>query len=218
VLKEAGLRRVNISLDAAEPQCYRRITGSDALPQVLAGIRKALDVGLDPVRVNCVVIREVNLTQVVALAEMSLHLPVSVRFIEYCPTNAETRPIGSYVPNSEVRKIIESRLGPLWRVVPLSAGGPAVYFKATGSVGTVGFISARSSIFCERCNRLRLTGDGAIKPCLHSAQAYDLRGLLRRGADDRAIVRLLRKAIHEKGRHTRLTASAADFSMQQIGG
>lgn len=217
-LKEAGLARVNISLDAAEPQCYRRITGSDALPQVLAGMRKALGAGLDPVRVNCVVIREVNLSQVVALAEMSFSLPISVRFIEYCPTNAETRPIGSYVPNSEVRKIIESRLGPLSSVVPRDAGGPAVYFRAGGLLGTIGFISARSSVFCERCNRLRLTSDGAIKPCLHSAQAYDLRSLLRTSADDPEIAQLLRKAIQEKSRHTRLTASAADFSMQQIGG
>lgn len=220
-LKEAGLRRVNISLDAAESQCYRRVTGSGALSRVLDGMEKAVEVGLAPVRINCVVIREVNLAQVAALAELSFRQPVSVRFIEYCPTCADTRPIGSYVPNREVRTIIESRFGPLSAVVPPRAGGPAVYFKAAGSIGAIGFISARSSVFCPpkaNCNRLRLTSDGAVRPCLHSARSYDLKALLRGGAADPAIVGFLRQIIDEKAHYTRLTAPAGDFSMQQIGG
>ncbi len=217
-LKNAGLRRVNVSLDAAEPECYRRITGCGALSRVFDGIDAALAVGLAPVRINCVVVREINLTQVAALAELSVRLPVAVRFIEYCPTSEDTRPVGSYVPNSEVRQIIESRLGPLSNVMMPDAGGPAVYFKAEGSLGTIGFISARSSIFCQRCNRLRLTSDGAIRPCLHSARFYDLKPLLRGTAEDRDIIQLLRRTISEKPLYTRLTAPAGDFSMQQIGG
>ena len=86
-LKAAGLKRVNISLDAVDRQCYQQMTGFDSLPQVLEGMHKAIEIGLTPVRLNCVVMREHNLSQVVALARMTLHLPIAVRFIEYCPTS-----------------------------------------------------------------------------------------------------------------------------------
>lgn len=217
-LKAAGLRRVNISLDAIDRQCYREMTGFDLLPQVLDGMHQAIDVGLTPVRLNCVVMRERNLSQVVALAEMTLRLPVAVRFIEYCPTSRRTGPASGYVPNAEVRSVIESRLGLLARVAVPDAGGPAVYFKMEGAAGTIGFISGRSSVFCHECTRLRLTSDGQLRPCLHADQSYDVRGLLRGGADDEAIRRQIRRALCEKSRYTRVTSSAEDFLMQSIGG
>lgn len=217
-LKEAGLRRVNISLDAAEASCYREMTGVNLLPQVLAGMHKALEVRLTPVRINCVVMRDVNLSQIPALAEMTVRQPVSVRFIEYCPTTESTRPASSSVPNREVRGLIESRFGRMSNVVQSDAGGPAVYFRIAGAAGTIGFISGRSTVFCHRCNRLRLTSDGRIKPCLHAGQSYDLRALLKEGADDDALRCLVAKAIREKGRHTRLSCPAGDFLMQSIGG
>ena len=93
-----------------------------------------------------------------------------------------------------------------------------MYFKITGAPGYIGFISGRSSVFCDRCNRLRLTSDGQIKPCLYSTCSYDAKTLLRNGADDQAIVRLIREAMHDKAHHTKLTASAEDFLMQNIGG
>jgi len=244
-LKDAGLKRVNISLDSAERCCYRRITGSDLLLRVMDGIHKAIEVGLTPVRLNCVVIRDINLSQVPSLAEMSIRLPVAVRFIEYCPTGNsrsslvardQTKNDGRhtkydirntiYVPNSEVRKIIESRFGPLSSIVLPNTSGPAVYFKVEGSAGAIGFISGRSSVFCHRCNRLRLTSDGRFRPCLYSARYYDLKELIRSGAGDQAIVGLIRKVIREKSLYTRLTVTAParcaagreDFSMQNIGG
>jgi cyclic pyranopterin phosphate synthase len=179
---------------------------------------KAIEVGLTPVRINCVVIRDINLSQVPALAEMSINLPVSVRFIEYCPTGKQTVPANYYVPNSEVRKKIESRFGPLSGIVLPDSSGPAVYFKIDGSAGAIGFISGRSSVFCHRCNRLRLTSDGKIRPCLYSAHYYDLKKLIRSRAADKTIGLLIRKIIREKNRYTRLTADAEDFSMQNIGG
>jgi cyclic pyranopterin phosphate synthase len=217
-LKAAGLRRVNISLDSARRRCYRQMTGSDLLTPVLKGMTKALEVGLTPVRLNCVVIRDVNVAQIPALAEMSLHLPVSVRFIEYCPTSPYALPASWYVPTSEVRRIIESRFGPLYGTVPADANGPAVYFKVHGAAGFIGFISGRSSAFCHRCNRLRLTGDGQIRPCLFVARSYDLKKFIRSRAGDPAIRALLTQITREKNRYTRFTASAADFSMQSIGG
>jgi len=217
-LKEAGLGRVNISLDAADRRTYERITGSDSLPQVIDAVRKAVDAGLTPVRINCVVMKGVNVSEVSQLAHMSLRLPVSVRFIEYCPTNGHTRQSDRLIPNDEVRGIIESQFGPLRGVVPPSACGPAVYFKIEGAAGTIGFISGRSTFFCGRCSRLRLSSDGKMKPCLYSACSYDIRRLLRDGADDAAVLSLIRSIIVHKNRYTRLDAATDSFSMQSIGG
>jgi len=217
-LKEVGLKRVNISLDAMDRECYRQIAGAELLSRVIDGMHRALEVGLAPVRINCVVIRDVNLSQVETLAEMSLRLPVAVRFIEYCPTTRLTGPASCYVPNSEVRRIIESRFGPLLDLVVSDSGGPAVYFKIQDAVGAVGFISGRSSVFCHRCTRLRLSSDGKIKPCLYGGHYYDVKILLRAGTEDDAILHLLRRALQEKRQHTKLNAAAGDFLMQQIGG
>ncbi len=217
-LKAAGLKRVNVSLDAAEPECYKQMAGADRLAQVLEGIHKAIQVGLDPVRINCVVVADMNLAQVPALAAMSIDLPVAVRFIEYCPTTRLTGPASCFVPNREVRGIIESRFGPLSDLVVPDTGGPATYFKIAGAAGAVGFISGRSSMFCHRCTRLRLTSDGRLMPCLHAGRHYDVKRLLRSGAPDEAILTLIGTVLQEKSRYTKLTATADDFLMQQIGG
>ena len=217
-LKAAGLKRVNISLDAVDRQCYQQMTGFDSLPQVLEGMHTAIEIGLTPVRLNCVVMRELNLSQVTALAEMTRRLPVSVRFIEYCPTSHVTGPADAYVPNAEVRQILESQLGPLSGVVEPNAGGPAVYFKAPGATGAIGFISGRSSAFCHDCSRLRLTSDGKLRPCLHADWRYDVRELLRGGTHDQAIRDLIQRVLREKSRYTRTTSTAEDFLMQSIGG
>ncbi len=217
-LKEAGLKRVNVSLDATEPECYKRMAGEDRLAQVLNGIHKAMEVGLSPVRINCVVVAGMNVSQVPALAAMSVGLPVAVRFIEYCPTTRLTDPASCYVPNREVRGIIESRFGPLSDLDVPETGGPATYFKISGAVGAVGFISGRSSAFCHRCTRLRLTSDGRLMPCLHALRHHDVKRLLRSGARDEAIMSLIRTALQEKSRYTKLTSTADDFLMQQIGG
>jgi cyclic pyranopterin phosphate synthase len=217
-LKEVGLKRVNISLDAIDRDCYRWIVGADVLPQVLDGMHKAIEAGLSPVRINCVLMRDVNASQIEPLAEMTLRQPVAVRFIEYCPTTHLTGPASCYVPTREVRGIVESRFGPLSDLVLPDSGGPAVYFRIEGAVGAVGFISGRSSVFCHRCTRLRLSSDGKIKPCLYGGCFYDVGSLLRAGAGDDAVVNLLQRALREKNQHTKLNAAAGDFLMQQIGG
>ncbi|MCL5280347.1 MAG: GTP 3',8-cyclase MoaA [Planctomycetes bacterium] len=217
-LKAAGLKRVNISLDAVDRQCYQQTTGFDLLPQVLDGLHKGLEVGLTPVRLNCVVMRDHNLSQVIPLAEMALHLPVSVRFIEYCPTSRVTRRADDYVPSAEVRRIIESHWGQLQSVAMPNASGPAVYFTTANAAGTIGFISGRSSVFCDNCSRLRLSSDGKIKPCLHADRCYDVRKLLRGGAGDETIRKLIQRILREKSCYTKITSTAGDFLMQSIGG
>jgi cyclic pyranopterin phosphate synthase len=217
-LKDAGLNRVNISLDAMAHGCYEQIAGVDGLSAVLAGMHKALEVGLTPVRINCVVIRDVNVSQIEALASLSLQLPVAVRFIEYCPTSRLTGPADRYVPNRQVRGIIESRFGPLSDLVLPDTGGPAAHIRIAGAAGAVGFISGRSSMFCHRCTRLRLTSDGKVRPCLYGGHEYDVRELLRAGAGDDAIRDLLQTALHEKSRYTKVSSTAGDFLMQHVGG
>ncbi|MGD8501673.1 MAG: GTP 3',8-cyclase MoaA [Phycisphaerales bacterium] len=217
-LKDAGLQRVNVSLDSAERESYEHITGFDLLQEVCKGIDKAITVGLTPVKINTVILRGINESQVPALALMSVHLPLAVRFIEYCPTSEYTKPASAYVPNSEIRKIIEGKLGLLSPALITDIDGPALYFRLKNSSGTIGFISGRSSVFCQKCNRLRLTSDGKVSPCLYSAHHYDVKKLVRAGASDEVVLDLLKKILHEKGDYTKLNSPAPEFPMQNIGG
>jgi cyclic pyranopterin phosphate synthase len=175
------------------------MTGFDGLPQALEGMSTAIEIDLTPVSLNCVVMRRSNFSQVLPLAEMALGLPLAVRFIEYYPTTRITGSADEYVPNAEVRRIIESRLGPLSRTVVTDAGGPVEYFKIKGATGTIGFISGRSSMFC-------------------ADRSYDVRKLLRGGADDPSIQDLIQRVLREKRRYTKTTSTAEDFLMQSIGG
>jgi cyclic pyranopterin phosphate synthase len=217
-LKNAGLQRVNISVDSAENQSYKEITGFDLLPRVTKGIYKALEVGLSPVKINSVIIKGINVSQILPLAQMSVYLPVVVRFIEYCPTSKYTKPASDYVPTSEVREIIENKFGPLSTMLTGATNGPALYFRIKNSAGTIGFISGRSSIFCHSCNRLRLTSDGTIKPCLYSGHSYDLKKLMRNGASDQKVLNLLKRIISEKSSYTKLNSFTDEFSMRKVGG
>jgi len=219
-LKAAGLQRVNISVDSAERESYKQITGFDLLPKVTKGIYKAIEVALKPVKINSVIIKGLNDSeeQIVALAEMSVHLPVTVRFIEYCPTSKYTKPASDYLPNREVRAIIERKYGSLSSVVMANSNGPAVYFRIKDSPGCLGFISGRSQLFCGSCNRLRLTSDGKVRPCLYSDHHYNVKELVRGGASDEVVKDLLKKILNEKGNYTKLNSLAKEFSMQNIGG
>lgn len=217
-LKDAGLQRVNISVDSAENRSYKEITGFDLLPKVTKGIYKALEVGLKPVKINSVIIRSINVSQIVPLAEMSVHLPVAVRFIEYCPTSQYTKPASDYVPNHEIRQVIERKFGPVSFVFSGATNGPASYFKIRNAAGTIGFISGRSLMFCRDCNRLRLTSDGNIKPCLYSPQHYNVKQIIRAGVSDEDVVKLLKEIIKEKDHYTKLNSTGTEFHMQKIGG
>lgn len=217
-LKAAGLRRINVSVDSAERKSYKQITGFDFLPQVLKGIRKALEAGLEPVKINSVLIRGINVSQILPLAKMSIHLPVAVRFIEYCPTGKHTRPASDYVPTGEVRGIIERRFGALSSVLSNDTDGPASYFRIKDGAGTIGFISGRTSTFCELCNRIRLTSDGKVKPCLYSSRHYDIKSLIREGARDSDLLELIREIMCEKRTYTRQDSTAGEFFMHKIGG
>ncbi|HHW15556.1 MAG TPA: GTP 3',8-cyclase MoaA [Firmicutes bacterium] len=195
-LAEAGLRRVNVSLDSLRPELFRRLTRGGDLRRVLAGIEAALAAGLVPVKLNTVVMAGVNDDEVPDLARMTLTRDVHLRFIEFMALGASAGR-GGYVPNQRLwerlQPLIEETGGLEEASVPGS--GPARTWRLRGARGTFGFISPVSDKFCDRCNRLRLTADGFLRPCLLSTREVDVKGPLRAGASDPELAGLFRQAV-----------------------
>jgi len=219
-LRSAGLQRINISVDSLNSEVYKTITGFDLLENVTKGIQKALEVGLNPVKINSVIVKGINSSkeEIISLAKMSFDMPVMVRFVEYYPTSKYSTLNGEFVPNIEIRKIIEREFGLIDDTSEIKGYGPAKYYKIKNSAGAIGFINGRSSMFCDKCNRIRLSCDGKIKPCLYSAKQYDLKELLSNGTDEEEILQFLGKIILEKARYTKINKPLKEFSMQSIGG
>ncbi len=220
-LKAAGLCRVNISLDTLKPGRFNFITRGGSLEAVWRGIEKSLEIGLHPVKLNAVVVRGFNDDEICDLARLSIKHPLHVRFIELMPFGtAAGYSREGYVPAAEIRSLIEKELGQLQEVRKLAGSGPARYYRLPGAPGTIGFISAVSDHFCGRCNRLRLTATGALRPCLFSEHEIDLKGPLRRGATRDELAGLIARAIQDKPGWHRLGQEnfRTRKNMSQIGG
>jgi cyclic pyranopterin phosphate synthase len=217
-LKQAGVQRLNISLDSLRPEVFARITRRDALGQVLAGIAAAEKEGL-PVKINMVVMRGVNDAELVDFAAMTREKNCSVRFIEYMPVIKDANWQELVVPGAEIL----ARLAGHFDYAPVVKGelsGPAREYRIAGAKGTIGVITALSGHFCEDCNRLRITAAGKVKNCLFGDDEFDLSELLAAG-DTAAIQNALRLLVdHKPARHA-LTESEAGhqaFTMARIGG
>ncbi len=199
VLKRAGLRRVNVSLDSLSPETFRRLTGSGELQAVLDGIDAALDAGLLPLKLNTVVIRGINEHEVRDIVEFGLQRNCEVRFIELMPIGpgAELFSAG-FVSSEEVRRELLTHFTviPLDREHGLSARRHGVV-NATGKRGTVGLISSCSAPFCAECSRLRVTADGRLIGCLASNEGIPIRVPLRAG-DTTAIAQAVRRVLAGK--------------------
>lgn len=199
-LAQAGLNRVNVSLDSLRPNRYREITRGGDINQVLRGIEKAERIGLIPVKINMVPIKGFNDDEIEDFARLTLNKGYHIRFIEFMPIGAkdiwsDTR----YIPNDEIRLKVE-RIGHL-SPVKVRKMGPARYFRFDNAPGVIGFISALTHHFCGDCNRLRVTSDGKLRPCLFSETEIDLKPALRSHPNtdsDREIERLLRLSIAVK--------------------
>lgn len=178
-LKEAGLSRVNISLDTLDPETYRKITRVGELDQALAGLDAAIAAGLEPVKINVVVLRGIN-DDPLPFARLAMERPVHVRFIEYMPYFDDP---GKWFVPSDVIKTKLAEAGRIQEVEPPEGWGPATYFKIDGSVGTLGLISPVSCHFCPTCNRLRVTSDGKMRTCLFDTNGYPIKAEIRAGAD-----------------------------------
>lgn len=216
-LKKAGLRRVNVSLDSLRRSRFAEITGSDSLDAVLHGIRVAQQVGLEPVKINMVVMRGINDDEAVDFVKRGEREGWHVRFIELMPFGGRGGAGLRFVPAGEVQERLAS-LGALEACTAEAGGGPARSYRIRGSATTIGFISPVSEHFCSGCNRLRLTADGRLLPCLLSDREVDLRAALRRGASGRELQALLEEAVAAKPRGHTLDIAPLHRSMYQIGG
>ena len=220
-LLDAGLDSVNISLDTLRPEVFRQITARDDFAAVQAGLQAALQSGL-PVKLNCVPQAGVNEGELEQLAALAKDNAMQVRFIEMMPIG-----YGAAMPcisGPELR----ARFARRWpELAPLSAAqehalgdGPAVYYTVPGWQGSIGFIAAVHGKFCASCNRVRLTSQGFLRPCLASEIGCDLRALLRSGADDAQLLAAIRETIWAKPRehHFNDSSMPATRGMYRIGG
>jgi cyclic pyranopterin phosphate synthase len=196
-LKKAGLRRVNVSLDTLKPERFGQITRCGKLEDTLEGIAAAHAAGLDPVKINMVVMAGINDDELTDFATKTIDDGWHVRFIEHMPVNGDEPAFTRLFSVKEMRKRIET-LGKLepWKVEV--GNGPAKYFRLPGAKGTIGFITPVTEHFCYQCNRIRLTADGKLRPCLLSEEEIDLREPLRSGASPDELKRLIEKAIAGK--------------------
>lgn len=219
-LAASGLQRVNISLDSLRAERYRQITRGGRLDDAMAGIAAAQSVGLNPIKINMVVVRGLNDDELVGFARCSLEKGWHVRFIEMMPIGEGARqPRNEFIAADEMRQVIEASLGPLLPDA-LFGNGPARYWRIPGAGGTIGFISALSQHFCSQCNRLRLSADGRLMPCLFSPLEYDVLTPLRSGASDAELTELLRRAVLHKpvGHHLGQEPAPAGRVMSRTGG
>lgn len=219
-LAKAGLNRVNISLDTMRSDRFSALTRGGELKQALAGIDKAKEVGLDPVKINTVVIRSINDDEIGDFSKRTITDGWHVRFIEVMPIGkASPWLINKYVSAEEIRSRIENQLGSLQPVAPVD-GGPARYWRFPEAEGTIGFISPVSNNFCQNCNRLRLTADGRLIPCLLADSEVELLPLLRQGGSDDQLQSRFLQAITAKPKGHGLDAHITPCSrlMSRTGG
>ena len=195
-LAAAGLRRINISLDSLRADRFRELTLRDDLHRVLDGVDAALAAGLDPVKVNIVVMRGQNDDEILDFAEYGRRKGVEVRFIEYMPLDAEEGwRAGSVVPLAEITE----RIGAVHPFEAHRQGSePASRFRYLDGEGFFGVVASVTRSFCGSCDRIRLTADGQFRNCLFGLKEYDLRGPLRRGAGDDELADIVRGAVGEK--------------------
>jgi cyclic pyranopterin phosphate synthase len=223
-MKEAGLKRVNVSLDTLDRKKFAYITKVDAIDEVIRGICAAHEHGLIPVKVNVVAIRGFNDSEIPDFARLTVTLPIEVRFIELMPIGCITKyPENEGIGANEIRDSIERVYGPMEQ---LKAGlGPAKAYKIPGAKGSIGIIGSLSEHdFCRACNRIRITARGKLRPCLFSENEIDLLTPMRGGISDEALEGLIEEGVRKKPpshgvcRGLDLVQAAPRSKMSDIGG
>ncbi|MDD5773537.1 MAG: GTP 3',8-cyclase MoaA [bacterium] len=224
-LYKAGLRRVNISVNTLKKDKYLKITGAknNHFTKIIRGIEEALEIGMDPIKINVVALKGINDDEILDFARLSKDKNLHIRFIEFMPI--KERGIdwhGSFIPVETIKLIIENKYG---KLIPFKKkyGGPADSFKLKDSKGTLGFISPISSCFCEDCNRLRLTSDGKLRLCLFSDTEVDVKNMIRNGANEKDLINMIKQAVSEKPKQHNLNIKNNSFlgcrrTMAEIGG
>jgi cyclic pyranopterin phosphate synthase len=197
-LYEAGLRRINVSLDTLDPETFRRVTRRDGLDLVVEGILAAKRSGFDPVKVNAVSIRGVTESAVLPLARFARLHGLEMRFIEYMPIGADRWERDKVYFAHEILEQLEREVAPLVPVEDYDPRAPAMEFRYTDGGGRVGIIASISRPFCRSCNRLRLTAEGKLRNCLFAIAEADVKPLLRGGATDAELAEVIRANVREK--------------------
>jgi len=216
-LKQAGLSRVNMSLDTLKADKFRYITRLGNLETILDGIGAAKEAGFEPVKINTVVMRGINDDEILDFARMTYKDGWHIRFIELMPFKG----VAEFVPSIELRQHI-SLLGKLEPCASITGNGPATYYRLAGAEGTIGFIAPLTETsFCSRCNRMRLTPDGKLRPCLLGEDEIDLKMPLRNNASMEELKSLILEAVASKPEHHNLEGGNLRMvkrKMSQIGG
>ena len=196
-LEEAGLARLNISIDTLDPDRFFQLTRRDRLIDVLAGIEAARRSRLGPLKLNAVVMRGVNEDEVVHLVEFAVERDAEMRFIEHMPLDlGHTWDRGEMVPREEILGSLRKKF--VLEPIPGRGGAPAESFTIDGGPARVGVIASVTAPFCASCDRMRLTADGQLRNCLFAREELDIRSALREGADDQAITKILRASVAGK--------------------
>ncbi len=221
-LADAGLKRINVSLDSLRPERFERMMRRDGqlVSKILAGIRLAREVGLNPIKLNCVIMRGYNDDEIAEFARLGREQDVQVRFIEYMPLDAQGRwTMDTVVPGAEIHARVHA-------VYPLrseqdNGSEPATVHHFADGRGSIGIIASVSQPFCDSCNRVRITADGHLRTCLFSLIDHDLKGLLRSGASDEELADFIIATVWKKEAGHKINQPdfvKPDRSMSAIGG
>lgn len=216
-LISAGLDGINLSLDTFDEKVFTELTRRQALAQVLDGLKILLGARLN-LKLNCVPLRGVNDSELLTLAALAKGAPVKVRFIELMPIGCAWQSGLRGIPSAEIFTTLEKHFG---KLIPVreknSLQGPAQYFKPKNFAGQIGFIDALEHKFCAVCNRIRLTAEGFLKPCLSFDMGLDVKALLRSGVGEEELIEKIRETIYRKPRE-HCFGGSTKFQMYQIGG
>jgi cyclic pyranopterin phosphate synthase len=201
-LRDSGVQSVNISLDTLDPAVYSQITGRDFHALVLGGIDAAISAGFDQIKLNTVLMRDRNEDQLVPLIEFAAARSLVLRFIEMMPVStAEVLNESNFISVLEAKRLIESAYGSLIRETEFHTNGPATYYQIPSRAQRIGFIGAMTNLhFCESCNKLRLTCDGKLRPCLGSYLEFDIMRPLRSGASNEELKQFFLEVVERKPR------------------
>jgi GTP 3',8-cyclase len=201
-LRAAGVRSINISLDTLDPAVYSQITGRDFHAQALNGIEAAISAGFDQIKLNTVLMRSRNEDQLLALIEFAAVRNLVVRFIEMMPVSTtEVLNESNFMSVLEAKRAIESAYGTLIPETEFRTNGPATYYQIPGRAQRIGFIGAMTNLhFCDNCNKLRLTCDGKLRPCLGSYLEFDIMKPLRASASDEQLTQFFLSVVERKPR------------------
>jgi cyclic pyranopterin phosphate synthase len=219
-IKDAGIKRLNISLDTLDREKFKQITGRDSFDQVWQGLLAAHAMGFKPLKINVVALAGINEDELEKMAALTLEYPFHVRFIEHMPIGKNKFENSGKLLTPDIKRKVAS-LGELIPVQPGLTDGPAERFKIRDAIGEVGFISALSRHFCDNCNRLRLTAGGQLRPCLLSDRQVDLKRHLRSMASDDELAERFIEAVKLKQAHHGLTdriPAKVTGQMSSIGG